>query len=391
MESYDTDTQWMVDGDQPETERGALSRDPRDDAQATGLEERVNQCMTRMNGFEQILKRGGADIARCRKIQAVSTGGHRELALGSDQKMWHGYIAGGVGTVSVKHQTLYNHLVSSPSVHDEEQECGGGELATPRSPYVANSYSPCIMRQLSSQVTIEKGSVFKFAGCGDLPAFWGDASGEREQSNMEHHTITTCSLCVSYNLKVESLDELGPHAVSLLKKAIITAVDGAQNEAFTNGTGSGMPEGLYKKLFDGDGVQRKEATTDTLVEKVANAMLECISQLDAAYLVNACFMIPTSLIAVLNQARAHKISSGALLSLNPSRPGMLYFCGFPVYVNANIANTQGRYRIIFGDVRNYQIVTRDKGELTRDPYSVPNAIKFSYRLSVGGQTVNHPT
>lgn len=288
---------------------------------------------------------------------------------------------------------------------------GDGAYAVPeeldRNIYqMLRGYSP--MRQLCNVIQIGTSDYKKLVNLHGQNAAWVDEDDARTGGD----TTPTIGQVTPYLGEIyskpaatqQSLDDIFFDVESFLVNEIALAFSEAENEAFTDGTGTKQPKGFlaYSQSTDGDSSRTfgylqyfktgvaggfKVLDPNNGVNPI-DSFLDMIYAMRGGHLQNAVWQSQAATAAYI---RAFKNNMGDYMwqpSIQAGQPPT--FLGYPFYFNdAMDAYADDADAVAFGNFKaGYTIVDRMGIRMLRDPYSNKPYVEFYTTKRVGGMVVD---
>ncbi len=241
------------------------------------------------------------------------------------------------------------------------------------------------MRSVAEVITVSRDSYDRV----DMPEYfkagWSMAEVEANDSmDIKKTRVPVCELYAQPKATQQLLDDASIDIESWLAKELVDGFCDAEENAFINGTGVGMPQGVLNSGLKGIDTIAPEITVDDL--------LRLFYSLDSKYTANAKFIMGREAIHAL---RTLKDSTGRYLWQSSTVPGQNdTLMGCEVLISRHMPKLRdamqgpmipGAAAVMLGDwSRAYQIVDRQDIRVLRDPFTHKPYVKFYTTKRVGG-------
>lgn len=211
-----------------------------------------------------------------------------------------------------------------------------------------------IMRKLGTLITTSGQHKINIAA--SMPAAsWIEEGGEFKfgEGTFKQILLDAHKLHVGIKVTDELLYDNAFNLESFILKEFTKALGNAEEDAFLNGSGTGMPQGIFHSTAGG----QVAITSATQAAITADEIINLVYALKRPYRKNAAFIMNDQTIALL---RKLKDGNGAYLwqpAVQAGEPDRLF--GYPVYTSAYVPTVAtGAPVIAFGDFSYYNIGDR---------------------------------
>ncbi|MDP4027017.1 phage major capsid protein [Methylobacterium sp. NEAU 140] len=252
------------------------------------------------------------------------------------------------------------------------------------------------IRQVANVQTASSSEIDFPVDADEAEAQWVDETSPRRQTNtpqLGKKKIVVHELSAIPQATERMLEDSAVDVDSWLTKKLANKFARTEGRAFVLGTGRGQPVGFltYAASPEGGAVQRiMSGKADGFPDGsgTADALMEMIYSLKAAYRQNASWLMPRStqlLVRLMKDDRGNYLWQPGI---KDGQPGTLL--GYSVRDAEDMPQmAAGSLSIAFGDWHEaYTIVDRIGMTIRRDPFTADPFVKFIARKRVGGDVVN---
>lgn len=341
--------------------------------------EAIDGMHERLDAIETAFKRGGINPGA-----KVETTEQREYKTAFDNWARTGEAA--------NLKTLQRKALSVGSDPD-----GGYLVPTELSDSVVRKiFEVSPLRRLANVQTVSGTEVDMLLDTDEAGAAWVDEVSPRAATKtpqLGKKRIVVHEMSASPLVTQKLLEDSAIDLNTWLLDKLATKFARAEGEAFTKGTGSGMPRGFltYPDGEQGEAIRRVKSGAPAgfpTGSGTADALLKMVYALKAAYRTNASFLMPRSVqlaVRMLKDDRGNYLWQPGIAQGQPDR-----LLGYPVYDAEDMPDmVTGSLSIAFGDWNAaYQIIDRLGLTILRDPYSNKPLVEFEACKRVGGDVIN---
>ena len=255
------------------------------------------------------------------------------------------------------------------------------------------------IRSIATVAVVEAGVYDVLVDHTDIGAGWTAESGpvaETDTPQIDRISITLHELNASPKASQRLLDDAAFNVEEWLAARIADKFTRAENAAFVSGDGVDKPNGFltYSNVANDAwawgslGYVATGESGDFAGIDPADAIVDLIYALDAAYRANAAFVMNSKTAGAV---RKMKDSDGRFLwaeSLSSGQPARLM--GYPVVIAEDMPDiAPGATAVAFGDFgAGYTIAERPDLRVMRDPYSAKPHVLFYASKRVGGDVTD---
>lgn len=255
------------------------------------------------------------------------------------------------------------------------------------------------LRALANVVQVESASYEVLMDKTDIGSGWGTettSQNETETPQVEKISIPLHELAAMPKATQRLLDDASFDLETWLAERIAEKFARAEANAFIAGTGPDKPKGILgyptapvATATDAQiGFVSTGASGDFAAAAPANALIDLVYALGAAYRANATFLMNSRVAGMVRKMRdgdGRYLWSDGLTAGEPAR-----LLGYPVMISEDMpAPGASSKSIAFGDFRQaYTIAERPDLRILRDPYSAKPHVLFYATKRVGGGVVD---
>lgn len=243
------------------------------------------------------------------------------------------------------------------------------------------------IRQLCSSIFIDKDNVDIPRAVNKIDCSWSSGKSVAASTDaFEFNSVKTFELSAQPKITQKMLDDSEINIEEFLVNQLSNLFLKQEDEAFLNGDGYNMPNGILKNS-NIDRVKMSDLESYSLQE---NDLLNLFYALPSEYSHNAKFL--------MNQSMVHKIRTlkDPATGQHYWNPGLMFdktdtLFGLPLLTNAAMSNSieSGEDLILYGDFKQcYQIVDRKSIAIQKDPYSSKPFVIYYTTKQVGGSVVD---
>lgn len=259
----------------------------------------------------------------------------------------------------------------------------------------------CVMRQVCNVITTSTGNFKQLVNTGGMASSWVAETAARPATNTTAFAEVTPFWGDLYALPLVSqwaLDDIYFDVEDFIVKEIARQFGAAENNAFTIGTGTGQPKGIFKygTAVTADGTRAfgtlqhvvTGVSGDFAATSASDIFFKTVAQLKSKHLPGAVWMMNR---ATLGTVMCMKNANGDPLFMPNMADGPSGgLVGYPVVVNDDMPNVAANsLSIAFGNFKNAYTITDRLGiNLIRDPYSNKPNVAFYANKRVGGMLVD---
>lgn len=272
----------------------------------------------------------------------------------------------------------------------------GGFLAAPT---VAETVQQALrssasLRRVANVVTVESAVYEVLVEKGELGAGWATeaAATETATNGIDRISIPVHELSAMPKASQRLLDDAAFDVEGWLAERIAEKFARSEAAAFINGDGVDKPRGILRYTTapvatateSQIGFVATGASGNFHPDSPADALIDLIYSLGAAYRTNASFMMNSKTAA---RVRKMKDADGRFLWADALSAGQSpQLLGFPVLISEDMPDVAANsFSIAFGDYRSaYTIVERPDLRVLRDPFSAKPHVLFYATKRVGG-------
>ncbi|MDD3371567.1 MAG: phage major capsid protein [Alphaproteobacteria bacterium] len=304
------------------------------------------------------------------------------------------YVAKGYDTGLASFESKALEIVNSAE---------GGYMVPPElsDRIVTRQFDTTPMRQIATVMSVSSDAVEMLRDTSEPVAQWVSELGTRadtDDNGIGRIRIPVHELYAQPKATQKLLDDAIVNVEEWLIAKVASKFSRAENNAFVEGDGIGMPRGFtsYTAATTDDDTRAwgvlqyvpTGASGGFASSNPADCLFDLMHKLRVGYHPDAVWIMPR---AVADAIRKFKDSTGAYVwqpSLQQGTPATLL--GFPVVLGEDMpAMTAGSFSVAFGNFKEgYTIVDRIGMRILRDPYTSAPFVKFRCTKRTGGDVVN---